>query len=449
MKMGFAVVGSVFVVLAILRIVSTLTNAINISTNARQRLHPVSSSQWPRSDSSHGAHEALVSTGLAALGYKYVNIDKPFKLIMHSEKAFSCYSHLNFERPKQMIAGQKVSETGGFRTCSNTMPGSLGHELQDEGTFAQWGIDYLKYDNCFHDGSKPQERYTKMSYALLKAGRPILYSIWGTKIQRNGLVRNAWRTTGDIRDKWESITSIADQNNVWGRFAGPGRWNGPLLIGYDIRSASGETLKILGNKEVIVVNQDPLGVPRRKIRSKGALEQIFKAQPIIFSRQYADLGKAAIKRKNCGSFLLHGEKLEFLYQLRLLSETCGGQRSWAHGLSLELDTLAFFLFMDIEYQFEDEVNRIKTKTRGRGPSGRGKTTLPTTLGGRLSTGETRGNIDYNNNPLSRTVKRKTGFVAHSNVFYLHLTVTETLVFIALFRLPIVSPTRRKCYRLRQ
>lgn len=84
-----------------------------------------------------------------------------------------------------------------------------------------------------------------------------------------------------------------------------------------------------------------------------------------------------------------------------------------------------------------------------GPSGRGKTTLRTTLGGRLSTGETRGNIDYNNNPLSRTVKRKTGFVAHSNVFYLHLTVTETLVFIALFRLPIVSPTRRKCYRLRQ
>ncbi|KDO75853.1 hypothetical protein CISIN_1g044794mg, partial [Citrus sinensis] len=194
-----------------------------------------------------------------------------------------------------------IYSDAGFRTCSNTMPGSLGHELQDEGTFAQWGIDYLKYDNCFHDGSKPQERYTKMSYALLKAGRPILYSIWGTKIQRNGLVRNAWRTTGDIRDKWESITSIADQNNVWGRFAGPGRWNdpdmlevgnggmsleeyrshfsiwplmkvSPLLIGYDIRSASGETLKILGNKEVIVVNQDPLGVPRRKIRSKGALE---------------------------------------------------------------------------------------------------------------------------------------------------------------------------------
>lgn len=78
-----------------------------------------------------------------------------------------------------------------------------------------------------------------------------------------------------------------------------------------------------------------------------------------------------------------------------------------------------------------------------GPSGRGKTTLPTTLGGRLSTGETRGNIDYNNNPLSRTVKRKTGFVAPSNVFYLHLTVTETLVFIALFRLPNCFTNQRK------
>ncbi|GAY34431.1 hypothetical protein CUMW_011420, partial [Citrus unshiu] len=250
--MGFAVVGSLFVVLAILRIVSTLTNAINISSNA--------GNAYTQFLLANGlAPEALVSTSLDALGYKYVNIDKPFKLIMHSEKAFSCYSHLNFERPKQMIAEQKVSETGGaktfpsgikaladyvhakglrlgiysdagFRTCSNTMPGSLGHEVQDAGTFAQWGIDYLKYDNCFHDGSKPQERYTKMSYALLKAGRPILYSIWEKKIQRNGLVRNAWRTTGDIRDKWESITSIADQNNVWGRFAGPGRWNDPDML---------------------------------------------------------------------------------------------------------------------------------------------------------------------------------------------------------------------------
>ncbi|GAY34430.1 hypothetical protein CUMW_011410, partial [Citrus unshiu] len=126
--------------------------------------------------------------------------------------------------------------------------------------------------------------------------------------------------------------------------------------------------------------------------------------------------------------------------------------------------------------FEDEGNRIKTKTRGRGffffffyfkhrkkcekmilkgirgvsslgellailgPSGRGKTTLRTTLGGRLSTGETRGNIDYNNNPLSRTVKRKTGFVAPSNVFYLHLTVTETLKRVSRAQELLINPS---------
>lgn len=114
---------------------------------------------------------------------------------------------------------------------------------------------------------------------------------------------------------------------------------------------------------------------------------------------------------------------------------------------LRLEDVVFFFY------FKHRKKCEKMILKGiRGVSSLGELlaiTLRTTLGGRLSTGETRGNTDYNNNPLSRTVKRKTGFVAHSNVFYLHLTVTETLVFIALFRLPIVSPTRRKCYRLRQ
>ncbi|XP_058111796.1 alpha-galactosidase 2-like [Magnolia sinica] len=110
------------------------------------------------------------------------------------------------------------------------MSGYLGHEVQDARTFASWGVDYLKYDNCYHNGSRPQYRYTRMSYAFWKVGRPILYSIceWGkqnlaTWVSSFG---NAWRTIGDIQDKWESITTIADENNKWGRFAGPGRWNG-------------------------------------------------------------------------------------------------------------------------------------------------------------------------------------------------------------------------------
>ncbi|KAG2687502.1 hypothetical protein I3843_09G054600 [Carya illinoinensis] len=256
--------------------------------------------------------DALVSTGLAALGYKYVNIDdcwgekdrdwrgnlrvKP-STFPSGIKALADYVHA-----KGLKLG--IYSDAGYQTCSKTMPGSLGHEDQDARTFAEWGIDYLKYDNCYHDGSKPLYRFARMSNALQKVGRPILYAIceWGQDNPAKWASRygNAWRTTGDIKDIWESITSIADENNIWGRYAGPGRWNdpdmlevgnggmsieeyrshfsiwaamkAPLLIGCDIRSATAETLGILGNKEVIGVNQDPLGIQARKIRSEAGLE---------------------------------------------------------------------------------------------------------------------------------------------------------------------------------
>ncbi|CAN1221877.1 Alpha-galactosidase 2, partial [Linum grandiflorum] len=256
--------------------------------------------------------DALVSTGLAAQGYRYVNIDdcwgeheRDSKGNMRANsstfpsgiKALSDYVH-----SKGLKLG--IYSDAGFRTCSKKMPGSLHHEEQDARTFAEWGVDYLKYDNCYHDGSKPHIRYAKMSSALLKVGRPILYSIceWGQEDPAKwaGRYGNAWRTTGDINDTWASMTSNADQNNIWGRYAGPGRWNdpdmlevgnggmsleeyrshfsiwslmkAPLLIGCDVRTASKGTLRILGNKEVIDVNQDPLGVQGRKIRSKAGLE---------------------------------------------------------------------------------------------------------------------------------------------------------------------------------
>ncbi|XP_020521248.1 alpha-galactosidase isoform X2 [Amborella trichopoda] len=256
--------------------------------------------------------DALVSTGLAALGYKYVNID-------------DCWGEANRDSRGNLVARKSTFPSGikaladyvhskgmklgiysdaGYRTCSKTMPGSLGHEEQDARTFASWGVDYLKYDNCYHDGSSPQNRFARMSYALRKAGRPILYSIceWGEQNPATwaGTLGNSWRTGGDIQDKWESMTSAADQNDAWGRFAGPGRWNdpdmlevgnggmsieeyrshfsiwaimkAPLLIGCDIKSASRAMLRILGNKEVIDVNQDPLGIQGRKIRSRADQE---------------------------------------------------------------------------------------------------------------------------------------------------------------------------------
>ncbi|KAJ4703422.1 Alpha-galactosidase [Melia azedarach] len=325
-EMGSFTVGSLFVVLVILSSSSSSFhgNAYYqnytefLLANGLARTPPMGWNSWNHYQCNidekvvKATADALVSTGLAALGYKYLNIDdcwaereRDWKGNLRAKsatfpsgiKALADYVHA-----KGLRLG--IYSDAGYRTCSKTMPGSLGHEEQDARTFAQWGVDYLKYDNCYHDGSKPQERYAKMSYALLKAGRPILYSIceWGEENPAKWASRygNAWRTTGDIKDTWESITSIADQNNIWGRYAGPGRWNdpdmlevgnggmsleeyrshfsiwalmkAPLLIGCDIRSASRESLKILRNKEVIDVNQDPLGVQGRKLRSKAGLE---------------------------------------------------------------------------------------------------------------------------------------------------------------------------------
>ncbi|KAG4199678.1 hypothetical protein ERO13_A05G162600v2 [Gossypium hirsutum] len=191
----------------------------------------------------------------------------------------------------------------GNRTCSNQMPGSLHHEYEDAKTFAQWGVDYIKYDNCYHDGTRNRESYTAMGHALQKIKRPIHFSLceWGQEDPAKwaGAYGHSWRTTGDINDTFASVTWIADLNNRWGRYAGPGRWNdpdmlevgsggmtmdeyrshfsiwslmkAPLLIGCDLRSVSNRTLRILGNKEVIEVNQDSLGVQGRKLRSKDGL----------------------------------------------------------------------------------------------------------------------------------------------------------------------------------
>ncbi|XP_065870513.1 alpha-galactosidase 3 isoform X2 [Euphorbia lathyris] len=191
------------------------------------------------------------------------------------------------------------SDAGVF-TCQ-VRPGSLFHEVDDAALFASWGVDYLKYDNCFNLGIKPKERYPPMRDALNATGHTIFYSLceWGVDDPAlwAGKVGNSWRTTDDINDTWASMTTIADLNDKWASYAGPGGWNdpdmlevgnggmtyteyrshfsiwalmkAPLLIGCDVRNMTAETYEILTNKEVIAVNQDPLGVQGRKVRTSG------------------------------------------------------------------------------------------------------------------------------------------------------------------------------------
>ncbi|XP_054785752.1 alpha-galactosidase-like [Prosopis cineraria] len=257
--------------------------------------------------------DAMVSTGLSSLGYQYINIDdcwgEPARdsqgnLVAKASTFPSGIKTLaDYVHAKGLMLG--IYSDAGTQTCSKRQPGSLGHEDRDAKTFASWGVDYLKYDNCEDTHSlSPKERYPIMSEALLKSGRPILFSLceWGVQDPATwaSSVGNSWRTTGDIADNWNSMTSRADENDKWASYAGPGGWNdpdmlevgnggmtteeykahfsiwalvkAPLLIGCDIRAMDDATYGILSNKEVIAVNQDKLGGQGKRVKSKNDLE---------------------------------------------------------------------------------------------------------------------------------------------------------------------------------
>jgi len=236
------------------------------------------------------------SNGLKAAGYQYVNIDDGWQVARFPNKTIQP-DPKNFPDMKQLIDhvhGQGLKfglySDAGYYTCGDR-PASLGYEDIDATTYAAWGVDYLKYDNCNTDGTKPEVRYPVMRDALNKTGRPIFYSLceWGQDDPATWApkVGNSWRTTGDIGDNWNSMYSRATSNDKWWKYAGPGGWNdpdmlevgnggmthneyvvhfslwclmkAPLLIGCDIRNMSKDTLNILTNSEVIAVNQDPLG----------------------------------------------------------------------------------------------------------------------------------------------------------------------------------------------
>ncbi|XP_047957090.1 alpha-galactosidase 3-like [Salvia hispanica] len=252
--------------------------------------------------------DALVTTGLAKLGYDYVNIDDCWSEMARDSKGQLVPDEKTFPSGIKALAdyvhskGLKLgiySDAGAF-TCQ-VRPGSIFHESDDAKLFASWGVDYLKYDNCFNLGIPPKKRYPPMRDALNETGRSIFYSLceWGVDDPAlwAGTVGNSWRTTDDINDSWASMTTIADLNDKWAAYAGPGGWNdpdmlevgnggmtneeyrahfsiwalmkAPLLIGCDVRNITSETLEILSNEEVIAVNQDSLGVQGRKVYAYG------------------------------------------------------------------------------------------------------------------------------------------------------------------------------------
>jgi len=255
--------------------------------------------------------DAMVSTGLAAAGYEYVNLDDCWQIsrdkttgeIQADPEAFpsGIKALADYVHGKNLKFG--LYSDAGLYTCQKR-PGGLYHEEQDAQTYANWGVDYLKYDNCYNSLLPPKFRYPRMRDALNKTGRPIYYSLceWGQDDPWDWAadVGNSWRTTGDISDKWESFIDILEKQVPIASKGGPGGWNdpdmlevgnggmtdseyaahfalwaflkAPLIIGNDIRNMSNATLEILSNKEIIAVNQDPLGKPATRLFNQGSQE---------------------------------------------------------------------------------------------------------------------------------------------------------------------------------
>jgi len=276
--------------------------------------------------------DALVKTGMREAGYRYVVIDDGWQGrrdesgVLHPNERFPDMKALaDYVHGKGLKLG--IYSSPGHRTCGN-QEGSYGHEAQDARMFADWGIDYLKYDWCgafrIYKPEDMQAVYQKMAAILRQTGRPIVYGlcqygmadVWKWGPDAGG---NLWRTTGDIADTWESMAEIGFNQGELGKWAGPGHWNdpdmlevgnggmthaeyrthmslwsllaAPLLAGNDLRTMSKETTELLANPEVIAIDQDPLGRPGHRVSREGGLE--------VWTRPLAD-GRAAAGLFNRG-----------------------------------------------------------------------------------------------------------------------------------------------------
>lgn len=271
-----------------------------------------------------GIADKFISLGLKDAGYKYVNIDDCWAYWKRAKDGSLQPNPVRFPSGIKALAdyvharGLKFGlySSAGTWTCqprkeNRGFPGGLGHEKQDATTFASWGVDYLKYDNCNNQKVDAIKRYTAMAEALRATGRSIFYSVceWGENkpwlwAGKPPVDAGSWRTTEDVSDNYASMLKIFKENVVLDAYAKPGHWNdpdmlevgnggmtdteyrsqfslwsimaAPLLIGTDLRTIKPDALQILLNKDVIAVDQDPLGVQGKQVSDVNGIHVIVK-----------------------------------------------------------------------------------------------------------------------------------------------------------------------------
>ncbi|CAB3231837.1 unnamed protein product [Arctia plantaginis] len=277
----------------------------------------------------------MVSEGYLEAGYEYLGIDDcwlektrgpdgrlvpDIKRFPNGMKAVADYIH-----SKGLKFG--MYEDYGTKTCAG-YPGVLGNEKLDIETFVEWEIDYLKLDGCYVNISQMDDGYPAFGKMLNETGRYILYSCSWPAYMEPDFVHpnyesiakhcNLWRNWDDIEDSWSSLTKImdwfGDNQNRFAKYAGPGHWNdpdmllignfglsldqarvqmavwavlaAPLLISTDLATIRPEFKEILLNKDIIAVNQDPMGKQGLRVWKK--TDRGTKARLEIWSRELHD-----------------------------------------------------------------------------------------------------------------------------------------------------------------
>jgi len=269
--------------------------------------------------------DALVTSGLRDLGYVFVNVDGHWQ--GDRDAAGELHPNANFSTMNTLGAylhakGLKfgVYSGPGPKSCGGDNA-SYGHEDQDAAMFATWGADYLKYDLCTfrqyvmadleknqgHQAAFEAEKaaYEKMHQSLLKTGRPIYFAmcqygddeVWKWAPQVGATM---FRTTDDIKDNWLSMSDIGFSQAGLSQYINPGHYadpdqlevgNGgmkpeeyrlhfslwsmlaaPLILGNDLTKLDPDTMAIIGNKEVIAIDQDPLVHAADRVWAHGEFE---------------------------------------------------------------------------------------------------------------------------------------------------------------------------------
>ena len=335
-------------------ILSALSGAIFAQENAAStglaRTPPMGWNTWNKfgcnvsDELVRGMADAMIKSGMKDVGYQYVVIDDCWQVsrdangnIVADPQRFPSGIKTLADYVHSLGLKFGIYSDAGSKTCAGR-PGGLGHEYQDAIQYAAWGVDYLKYDWCNATTQDAKASYANIRQALDASSRPIVLSIceWGTAkpwLWGKEVGGNLWRTTGDIQDRWagrrewspgnccsNGALDIVDQEADLYSYAGPGHWNdpdmlevgnggmttteyqahfslwallaAPLIAGNDLRSMTPEIHDILTNKEVIAMDQDPLGREGRRVWKDGDLE--------VWGKQLQD-GSRAVAVLNRGA----------------------------------------------------------------------------------------------------------------------------------------------------